>query len=75
MSEPRCYTRRKALEVLQMAPSTFTRLKAQGKLSCVVELEPRLGRRARYRADLIDLYVAGQWGRPRSFASHRRISA
>jgi len=74
MSAPRCYTRREALAILKMGASTFTRLKARGKLPCVVELLPRLGHVARYRADLIDRYMANQWGQPRSFASHRRAS-
>lgn len=72
MNEPRCYTRREALARLKMAPSTFTRLKGLGKLPCVVELLPRLGHCARYRADLIDRWLAGQWRTPRSFTSHRR---
>jgi len=72
MSAPRCYTVLQILELLQMPRRTFYELRAQGKLPCLEELKPRLGRRIRYRADLIDKYLAGQWGQPRSFSSHRR---
>ena len=68
----RCYTVSEVLRLLQMPKSTFTRLKHAGKLPFLEELRPRLGRLARYRADLVDRYLAGEWGRPRSFSSHKR---
>lgn len=63
-TDVRCYTVPEVLEKLQMPKRTFTALKAAGKLPFLEELWPRLGRRARYRADLIDRYLRGQWGRP-----------
>jgi len=71
----RCYTVEQLLEKLQLPRRTFFTLKKAGKLPFLEELSPRLGRRARYRADLVDRYLAGQWGHPRSFASRRRIAS
>jgi hypothetical protein len=71
MNAPRCYTVPQVLDLLQMPQRTFTTLKKTGKLPFLEELRPRIGRRARYRADLVDRYLAGEWGQPRSFASHR----
>lgn len=70
----RCYTVAQVLERLQLPRRTFFTLKKAGQLPFLEELEPRIGRCIRYRADLIDRYLAGQWGHPRSFASHRRAS-
>lgn len=72
----RCYTVAQLLgvELLNMPRRTFFTLKRAGKLPFLEELKPRIGRRIRYRADLVDRYLAGQWGQPRSFASHRRAS-
>lgn len=70
----RCYTVPQLLERMQIPRSTFFTLKRAGKLPFLEELKPRVGRRARYRADLIDRYLDGEWGRSRSFASHRRIA-
>lgn len=72
----RCYTVAQLLtvELLNMPRRTFFRLKAAGELPFLEELKPRLGRRLRYRADLVDRYLAGQWGQARSFSSHRRIA-
>jgi hypothetical protein len=77
MSAPRCYTIAQLLSVdmLNMSRRTFFTLKRAGQLPFLEELQPRLGRRIRYRADLVDRWLAGQWGRPRSFASHRRIAS
>lgn len=76
MSGPRCYTVAQllSLELLNMPRRTFFTLKRAGKLPFLVELQPRIGRRIRYRADLVDRYLDGQWGQPRSFASHRRTA-
>lgn len=71
MTPARCYTVPQLLDLLQMPQRTFTTLKKQGKLPFLEELRPRIGRRARYRADLVDRYISGEWGQPRSFASHR----
>jgi predicted DNA-binding transcriptional regulator AlpA len=64
----RCYTLPEVLQKLQMAPRTFFKLRAAGKLPFLEELRPRLGRCVRYRADLIDRYLAGQWTKPRLFS-------
>lgn len=72
MSDPRCYDIPEVLAKLKMRRRTFESLRKAGKLPFLEELRPRLGRRIRYRADLIDRYLAGQWGQPRSFSSHRR---
>lgn len=72
MAEPRCYTMPELLEKLQMPERTFFTLKLAGKLPFLEELKPRLGRRVRYRADLVDRYLAGEWGQARTFAAHRR---
>lgn len=71
---PRCYTVAQILDKLQLPRRTFYELKKAGEIPCLEEIQPRLGRRARYRADLIDRYLENQWGRPRSFASHRKIA-
>jgi hypothetical protein len=71
MSEaPRCYTVPQLLERLQMTKRTFRRLRAAGEMPFLEELRPRLGRSVRYRADLIDRYLAGQWGQSRFFRRH-----
>jgi Helix-turn-helix domain len=62
MSESRCYTIPEILVKLQMAKRTFTTLRRTGRLPFLEELKPRLGRRVRYRADLVDRYLAGEWG-------------
>ena len=71
---PRCYTVVQLLEVLQLARGSFNDLKRRGKLPFLEELQPRLGRHARYRAAPVDLYLDNLHGRSRSFSSHRRAS-
>ena len=70
----RCYLQTQLLgpDLLNMRRRTFYTLKAAGALPFLQELKPRLGRRIRYRADLVDRGLAGQWGQPRSFSSHLR---
>lgn len=58
----RCYTTAQLLDALTMTPRTFFRRKLAGDLPFLEELKPRIGRSARYRADLVDRYLAGQWG-------------
>jgi hypothetical protein len=58
------YTVAQLLEILQMSARTFARLRKAGALPFLEELRPRLGRRPRYRADLVDRYLAGRWGQP-----------
>ena len=74
MSPPRAYTIAQVCEVLSIPRRSFFHLRKAGHLPMCQELRPRIGRVVRYRADLVDQYAAGQWGQPRSFASHRRAS-
>lgn len=71
---PRCYTVTDLLALLSLPRSSFFTLKANGDLPFLEELKPRLGRCARYRADLVDRYLAGQWTGPRAFTSHRHTA-
>ena len=70
-AEPRCYTGAEVREKLTMSRTTFTRLKGAGKLPFLEECLPRLGRVVRYRADYVDLYLAGRWGLPTTFQRRR----
>ncbi len=62
---PRCYTQAELPAVFKMGRRTFYRLKKAHKIPCLEELQPRIGHRIRYRADLIDRWLAGQWAQPR----------
>jgi len=59
----RCYTLQQVLKLLQMNARTFRDLRRLGKLPFLEELKPRLGRHPRYRADLLDRYLANLWTR------------
>ncbi len=72
MSLKRAYTTLEVCAILGIPRRSFFHLRKAGQLPMCQELTPRIGRIARYRADLVDRYAAGQWGQPRSFASHRR---
>jgi len=63
---PRCYTLKQLLspELLNMPRRTFFTLKKAGELPFLEELQPRVGRCMRFRADLVDRYLAGQWRVP-----------
>lgn len=67
MTADRCYTIAQVCERLQIPRRTFFTLKGEHKLPFLEELKPRLGRRVRYRADLVDRYLAGEWGRAPRF--------
>lgn len=69
----RVYTVSQLLDLLSMSRRTFFRLRAKGDLPFLSEIEPRAGRVIRYRADLVDRYVAGQWTASRFFGSARRV--
>lgn len=69
---PRCYTTAQLLAILALPRTTFFTLKAAHKLPFLEELKPRIGRCARYRADLVDRWLANQWGQPRAIAPVRR---
>ncbi len=66
------YTTKQICDLLQMTKGTLQRLKATGKMPFLEELQPRVGRKIRYRADLVDRYLAGQWGKSRFFTSGRK---
>jgi len=69
MSEPlRCYRVPEILEKLQVSERSFYRMRMLGQLPFLEELSPRLGRLRRYRADLIDAYLAGRFGRRKASA-------
>lgn len=74
MRTPRCYTVPQVIAMLQIPRSTFfTKLKA-GKLPMLEELRPRIGRSARYRADLVDRYLENEWW-PRRLQAVEKVSA
>lgn len=75
MSEHRAYTTGQLLDLLNIPRSTFYELRRRGDLPMLDELKPRLGRSARYRADLVDRYLAGQWHGPRAFRRMASIVA
>jgi hypothetical protein len=77
VSGARCYTITRLLQpgMLDMPRRTFFTLKKAGQLPFLEELKPRIGRRIRYRADLVDRYLAGEWGRSRAFASARKLAS
>lgn len=66
----RCYTIAQVCDALQITRRTFSALRRAGKLCFLEELKPRIGH-PRFRADLLDKYLAGQWGQSRFFASAR----
>jgi len=64
MSDARCYTVAQVCEKIQVPRASFYLLRAQGRLPFLEELKPRLGRIARYRADLVDRYLTGEYKAP-----------
>jgi hypothetical protein len=73
-ASPRCYTVAQILDLLQLPRRTFFTLRKAGKIPCLEELKPRIGRRVRYRADLVDRYLVNEW-RPRAVPSDRKIAS
>ena len=69
---PKCYTRRQVIDLLHLKDRTFERMKKAGELPMVEELLPVLRRHKLYRADLLDRYLAGEWGQSRFLSSHKR---
>lgn len=55
---PGVYTVTQVCERVSLARSTFYRLRDAGELPYLEEVKPRTGKRARYRADLVEQYVA-----------------
>jgi hypothetical protein len=72
MPDLRVYTTADVLAKLQLTARTFSRLKKDQALPFLEEVKPRLGRYPRYRADLVDRYLAGQWEVPRRFFAQGR---
>lgn len=66
MTEPRCYTLAQVLEKLHLSRSALYEAKRRGRLPFLQEIVPRVGVKRRFRADLIDLYLAGQWNTSRA---------
>ena len=64
MSDAHCYTVSDIVAKLQIPRASFYALKAQGRLPFLEELKPRLGRIRRYRADLVDRYLTGEYKAP-----------
>ena len=62
----RCYTVAQLLVELQLSRSSFFELKAAGKLPFLEELQPRIGRQARFRAEPIDRYLENRFSMARS---------
>jgi excisionase family DNA binding protein len=60
----RCYTLPEVLAQLKMPRRTFYDLRTQGRLPFIEELRPRIGRTARFRADLIDRYLENRYRGP-----------
>jgi len=56
-----CYTIAQICERLSMARRTFFELRKRNALPWLEEIRPRAGRIVRYRADLVDRYLAGEW--------------
>ncbi len=54
----RLYTAAQVIALLQISPSGFFALKKRGQLPFLEEI--RLGRSVRYRADLVDRFIAGR---------------
>ena len=59
MTGPRCYLIPQLLAMLQISRRRFEEQRAAGKLPFLEELQPRIGR-PRYRADLVDAFLAGE---------------
>jgi hypothetical protein len=58
----RCYTAKQIIAALQISTRAFFAMKRRGELPFLEVLRPQLGRTVRYRADLVDRYLSGQWG-------------
>lgn len=69
----RCYTKAEVRALLKMSRTTFERNRAAGQMPFLEELKPRIARIVRYRADLIDRYLAGEWGRAAVTFGRRRV--
>lgn len=61
--DPGAYTISQIIERVPMSRSTFYRLRDAGELPFLEEVQPRAGGRRRYRADLVEQYVANTFNR------------
>jgi len=68
----RCYTRRQVIALLQLERRTFERLRKAGALPYVVELQPVIPNNKRYRADVLDRYLSGDYGTSQLLSAHKR---
>jgi len=75
MATLRALTIKEVCEALNIPRRSFFHLRRTGQLPMLSELKPRIGRVVRYRAEPIDRYLNGQFGQPRSFASHRKLAS
>jgi len=58
---PRCYTVKDLMPMLHLGRTAFYAALREGRLPFLEELRPRAGRKMRFRADLVDRYMAGDW--------------
>ncbi len=58
-----CLTITEVCERISLSRTSFYRLRDAGELPFLEEVQPRLGKRPRYRADLVEHYVAGTFNR------------
>ncbi len=68
------YTIAQVCERLCIPRRSFYNLLKKGQLPMCEELQPRIGRIVRFRAELIDRYVAGQFLAPRSRHAEARTN-
>ena len=68
----KCYTRQQVMDLLHLKKRSFERLRRDGKLPFVEELQPCLRNHKLYRADLLDRYLSGEWGQSHYLASHKK---
>jgi hypothetical protein len=67
------YTKIQLLDLLHLTARNFERLRKQGRLPFVEQIHPQISSHTKlFRADLVDRYLAGEWGQPRHFTAHKR---
>jgi excisionase family DNA binding protein len=66
-----CYTVADLVAILKISRRAFYKLWKNGELPFLEELKPRIGRRARFRADLVDRWLP-LWKRPTQRTRRRR---
>lgn len=71
----KCYTRKQVLDLLHYKARTFERKVRAGELPYVEVLQPSAKNHKLYRADLIDRYLAGEYGQSQYLNAHKRTAA